>query len=395
MLVRPLSFFAVIAVILGLGFQSARGANIRITLPKRSELTPVQRLNREGVDAVRKHQYGKAEAIFYKAYLYDPGDPFTLNNLGYVSELRGKLDRAMKFYDLAAKQGGNADIDLSNAKQLEGKPMRYAWEGLKDVPMQIDHMNVEAVELLSQSRNSEAERLLQKALKLDPQNAFTLNNLGVADEAVGDYDDALKNYRAAAASHSTQSVVVTLDPSWRGKPVSKMAAESAKRLEKRMSDLDTAEAHASILSLRGVSALNQNDWNAAKQYFLRAYSLDPNNAFALNNRGYVAEKEGDLESAQFFYSKARNAGDAKARIGLATDRSVEGKPLATVASQSDQQVGGQIQQKSRMRRREPGPIELRRRDNTPVVIDSSASPKEPSSTGAPASASPLPGSHPQ
>ena len=88
------SILAAIVLITGTGFYHAWGKDIRITIPKHSELTPVQRLNREGVDAVRRHQYEKAEAIFYKAYLYDAADPFTLNNLGYISELQGKLDRA-------------------------------------------------------------------------------------------------------------------------------------------------------------------------------------------------------------------------------------------------------------------------------------------------------------
>ena len=51
----------------------------------------MQRLNREGVEAVKRHDYEKAEALFLKAYLYDPADPFTLNNLGYISELQGQL----------------------------------------------------------------------------------------------------------------------------------------------------------------------------------------------------------------------------------------------------------------------------------------------------------------
>ena len=68
---------------------------LKINIPRRSELTPVQRLNREGVDAVGKHQYDRAEALFYKAYLYDPSDPFTLNNLGDISDLNGQLDRAI------------------------------------------------------------------------------------------------------------------------------------------------------------------------------------------------------------------------------------------------------------------------------------------------------------
>src|SRR5215472_5790176 len=65
----------------------------RLLIPMRSRLSPVQRLNREGVDAVKHHKYDQAEALFNKAYLYDPADPFTLNNLGYISEVQGQLDR--------------------------------------------------------------------------------------------------------------------------------------------------------------------------------------------------------------------------------------------------------------------------------------------------------------
>src|SRR5579862_8575881 len=88
----------------------AHAGDIKITLPKRSHLTPVQRLNREGVEAVRKHNYNKAEAFFYKAYLLDPDDPFTLNNLGYVSELQGQVDRAQRFYTLAGQEATDANI---------------------------------------------------------------------------------------------------------------------------------------------------------------------------------------------------------------------------------------------------------------------------------------------
>jgi Flp pilus assembly protein TadD len=94
-----------------LGWASrATAGDLKITLPKRSHLTPVQRLNQEGVQAVRKHSYEKAETLFYRAYLLDPDDPFTLNNLGYISELQGQVDRALSFYALAGKQTTDAVV---------------------------------------------------------------------------------------------------------------------------------------------------------------------------------------------------------------------------------------------------------------------------------------------
>jgi Flp pilus assembly protein TadD len=360
----PLTCMAFIATLL---CQNAWPQNLRITLPKYSELTPVQRLNREGVIAIQNHQYEKAEGTFYKAYLYDPADPFTLNNLGYISELQGKLDRALNFYALVSEQGTGALVDRSNDSQLEGKPMKFALSGLKNVPLQVNRMNVQAMELLSQGLNSEADVLLRQALALDPRNPFTQNNLGVAAEGVGDYESALKFYTAAAASGSAEPVIVTMKDSWRGRPVVELAAESARRLKKRINETDPAQLQAERLTLRGVSATNSNDWQTAKQDFLQAYSIDPDSAFTLNNLGYVAEKDGDLETAQLLYAKARKAGRADVRIGLATDRSAEGKHLATVATDSDQKVDNEIDQNAQALHRETGPVQLIRRDNTPVA----------------------------
>jgi tetratricopeptide (TPR) repeat protein len=240
-------------------------------------------------------------------------------------------------------------------------------------------MNVDAMDLLAEHRGFEAVALLRETLSLDPQNPFTLNNLGVAEEAIGDYDAALKYYGSASDRHSTEPVVVTLDRSWRGKPVSGMAAESAKRLEGRIKKMDTVEAQAVMFNLRGVSATNKNDWPSARQDFLHAYSLDPASAFSLNNRGYVAEMDGDLETAQFFYDKARKAGNSNARVGLATLRSAEGKRLFTVAADSNQQVDGVLDKYSQDRRKQTGPIELTPRNNAPGGV-SSVEPEKPSSS---------------
>lgn len=337
--------------------------NLRITIAKRSEMSPVQRLNREGVDAINKHAYEKAEGLFYKAYLYDPADPFTLNNLGYVSELEGQLDRAQKFYSLAAEQGSDAVIDRSDSKHLEGQPMKAALVNLQDLRMRVNRMNVNAVQLLSQDRGFEAAAMLREALSLDPQNPFTLNNLGVADETIGNYDDALKSYRTVAESGSTEPVVVTLDRSWRGKPVSKMAAESAERLQKRLRNTEGSASRAAMLTLHGVYAANQNNWAAARQDFIRAYSMNPSSAFSLNNLGYVAEKDGDLETAQFFYEKARKADNSASRVGMATNLMAQGQKLSAVATDSNAKVESALDQYGKKRRSETGPIELTPRDN--------------------------------
>jgi Flp pilus assembly protein TadD len=379
---------AVIAVVAGAALPVSWARDtITIDIPRHSELSPVQRLNREGVEAVNKHEYEKAEAIFLKAYLYDPSDPFTLNNIGYISELEGQLDRAHKFYQLAAEQGCTANIDRSSAKSLEGKPMKAALENIDDLPMRVNRMNIDAMRLLSEDRGFEAIGLLDQALSLDPNNPFTLNNLGVANETVGDQANALKYYRAAADTHSSEPIVVTEDRGWRGRTVSAMAAASAKRMGLQMQQSNADYVRARMLNLRGVYAANQNDWTAAKKDFLDAYSIDPTNAFSINNRGYVAEEEGDLESAKFFYEKARRTFDSSERVGMATEGSAEGKPIATVASDSNHKVDGVLATYSSQRHRENGPVELTPRGGA-TEQDAPAEPPSPSTQENPAPAAP-------
>jgi Flp pilus assembly protein TadD len=390
--VRTSSRLLALTVLIALaGVPPSWAKDLRITIPKRSQMTPVQRLNRDGVEAIQKKNYEKAESLFVKAYLYDPADPFTLNNLGYIAELQGQLERALNFYQLAAKQGSGASIDRSNTKQLEGKPIQDALNGLNDGTMRVNHINVQAVALLSENRNSEADNLLQRAFTIDPHNAFTLNNLGVAKESVGDYDAALKYFDQAAELGSSEPVVVTLDRAWRGKSVSEMAADSARKLQRRLENTDTPEAQAALLSVRGVAATNRNDWRAARQDFLKAYSLDPDSAFSLNNLGYVSERDGDLETAHFFYTKAQNAGDSGARVGLASDSSAEGQKLDTVTAASNEKVGVALDQYKQRRHAEPGNVELERRDGTPV--DTTPLPQAPS-TNTPSGTPPAPSQQP-
>jgi Flp pilus assembly protein TadD len=277
------------------------------------------------------------------------------------------VDRAQHFYALAGAEATDAAIARASSKQVEGRTLKEAL-AIPDMPLQLNHDNVEAVRLLGQGRGPEADLLLQQALKTDPNNIFTLNNMGVAKEMEGESQEALKYYDTAAATNSEASAVVTLNKSWRGKRVNEMAAQNARNLRDRLSAQMTTEVRMAELNTRGVAAINRNDLSAAEKDFRDAYALDPNNAFAANNIGYLAEMQGDRETAQFFYDKAQTLGGANAAIGLATRSSAEGKSLSTVASDSDSKVEAKVQQDRNARRqRERGePVLLLRRDNSPV-----------------------------
>jgi Flp pilus assembly protein TadD len=353
-----------VSILIGMG-PGASAGEIKITLPKRSHLTPVQKLNQEGVKEVAKHRYEKAEALFYRAYLLDPDDPFTLNNLGYVSELQGQVDRALNFYQLAGEQATEAVIARASSPRVEGRSIKAAL-AVPDLPLQINHANVQAVRMLSQGRAPEADLFLTQLLQKDPNNVFTLNNLGVAKEMEGESEEALKLYDQAASANSDASVVVTLNRAWRGKPVSQMAAQNAKTLRGWIDGHQTVETRLAELNVRGVSALNRNDVHDAEQDFKQAYAMDPNNAFALNNIGYLFEINGDRETAQFYYGKAQTMPGANLKVGLATRSEAEGSKLFQVASESNSSVESKIAQQQAARRARNEPVELLQRNNTPV-----------------------------
>jgi len=202
-------------------------------------------------------------------------------------------------------------------------------------------------------------------------------------EAEGDLDKALDYYTKAAALHSSESVVVAVDPHWRGKAISQVAASNAEAVRRRLAAEDSVEARAARLDLQGVYALNHNDPAKARVDFQQAYKLDPQNAFALNNRGYVAEMEGDQESANDYYMAAKQGEGAGQRAAATSHLEMKNMRLADVADNNDQITQANLEAKQEQRRRLGAPIELRRRDNTantntnepPPVEENTAAPK--------------------
>jgi Flp pilus assembly protein TadD len=300
---RPRSLVVAIFAV-GLIVAPMNAQELRLPLPKKSKYTPVQKLNRDGVKAVEKHQYDKAKKLFYKAYLIDPNDPFTLNNLGYLAELEGDADRAQRFYQLASEQNSDAIVDVATNSRVEGKPVSTVAGNAEEKGIQVNRLNSEAIALLSRDRAPEADLLLQKALKIDPRNPFTLNNLGFAKEREGELDAAYQFYTAAANTNSGERIQIALNKDWRGEEISYIAGRNARRLDQRLRNEGSLESRVALLNLRGVSAFNRNERRTAREFIQKAYKLDPDDAFTLNNMGYLAEMDGDRETADYYYAPA-------------------------------------------------------------------------------------------
>jgi Flp pilus assembly protein TadD len=335
--------------------------DLKIPIPQRGVSTPTQKLNREGVAELKRGHQDKAKQLFFRAYLLDPDDPFTLNNLGYVAELEGDADRALRYYALAERDHTDAVIDESSEAALKGKPLDDAFRRVQSSDQAISKLSERAIVLLQQGRVFEAKNLLQSALPQHPRDPFLLNNLGYALEAVGDNDGALRCYSAAASLHSTQRVVVTPRAKWRGRPISEVAAGNALAVSQEIARGEGVEAATARLNLRGVAALNDNNPSAAREFFLQAYQRDAQNAFTLNNLGYTAELAGDRESAQMYYEAARSGRNANDRVSYATRREAEGQKIDSLADDNQSDVESTLRAVQQAKRREHRPIELKRR----------------------------------
>ena len=358
--------------------------DLKVSIPQRSISTPSQKLNREGVAELKHGHQKKAKQLFYRAYLLDPDDPFTLNNLGYVAELEGDADRALRYYALAARDRTDAVIDQSSEAALKGKPLDEAFRRVQDSDQELNKLNERAIVLLQQGQVFEARNLLQDALPRHPHDPFLLNNLGYAMESVGDLEGALRCYSAAASLHSTERVVVTPRVKWRGRPISEVAAGNAAAVSEQIARGEGVEATTARLNLRGVAALNDNHPLVARDFFLQAYQRDAQNAFTLNNLGYVAELAGDRESAEMYYEAARSGRDANDRVSYATRRDAEGQKIDTLADANQSDTEATLKAIQEEKRRAQRPIELKRRDGVSASGEQGTTPVPPIAMGAPA-----------
>jgi Flp pilus assembly protein TadD len=361
----------------------AEDKTIQLKLPKRTKPTPVQQLNRDGVNAIQRHEYDKAKKLFYKAYLLDPNDPFTLNNLGYMSELEGDGERAQRYYDLAQQQPSEAAVDLASTKSVEGKPVSKVAGNAAEAGMQVNQMNMAAISLLRKGRAPEADLMLQQALTISPQNPFTLNNLGYTKEKEGEFEAALGYYSAAVNTRSNEPVIVSVNRDWRGRAISEVADENARKVRKLMVKEQTSGAKVARLNLEGVSAMNRNDRRTARDYFDQAYKLDPADAFTLNNMGFLAELDGDRETANFYYEKAAEAKRHKETVTVATRPEAEGKKVESIAQNSNQKVDQGMKADLETKRRQGGEVVLKRRDGTTVTAPEVQQQQEPKQEKAP------------
>jgi len=101
--------------------QSAKAVNETMA---KGEDTNAQaaRLNLRGVSALNHNDPQGAQKFFNEAYKLDPSNAFTLNNIGYVAELKGDRESAQMYYEAAASAAQAGDrVTYATRREAEGR----------------------------------------------------------------------------------------------------------------------------------------------------------------------------------------------------------------------------------------------------------------------------------
>ncbi|MCJ1993883.1 tetratricopeptide repeat protein [Lactococcus piscium] len=149
---------------------------------------------------------------------------------------------------------------------------------------------------------------LKEAIKLNPKDARSYNNLGNAYKAKGEYDKAIENYEKS----------ITIDPNYTGSynnlgNVYKAKGEYDKVIECYEKSISIDPNCAMPYNNLGVAYKIKGEYDKAIENYEKSISIDPNYDKAYNNLGVVYSAKGEYDKAIEYYEKSivinpKNAG---------------------------------------------------------------------------------------
>jgi len=174
--------------------------------------------------------------------------------------------------------------------------------------------------LLGRKEIPAAIKLLQDAVRAEPQEPVALNTLGAALESDDRLDEALEQFRKAlhiepAFSNARYNMANALAAQGKFEE----AADGFRKVLAESPDDAAARSHlvAALMEL-GESADGDGRLPAAAASFREVVALDPGNAEARNNLGVILARSGDMEGAiaQFEAALKADPSNAAARANL-------------------------------------------------------------------------------
>ena len=205
---------------------------------------------------------------------------------------------------LSAYRRGDQVIRLDAAKynegaQLYGRALELDPEDFT-LPPKAKFMAGRA--LVEGGRYSEGISLLRAAIKLDPEAAHSYNALGIAHMKLGQWNDALANFRAASERaekwvypHYNTALVHIARQRYRD-----AEQEFHKGIELGTElGLKYSYLHYNL----GILYLNQGRYKDAEEQFRRAVGMMPDDALSYYNLGLLFEQRGDMRQAEAQFRK--------------------------------------------------------------------------------------------
>src|SRR5437868_6187257 len=208
----------------------------------------VTRLNVQALGLLQKDRAPEADRILTRALAIDAKNPFTLNNLGFAKEQEGELEAALSYYNQSANLHSQEPVIVTVHDSWRGQPISQVAgdnasevrklmrrERNEDRSTRVARLNLQGVSALNRNDRRSARDYFQQAYKLDPKNAFILNNMGYLSELDGDRETAQFYYdKAQSANRANDRVGVATRKDAEGRRLANVADSSDQLVEQRM-----------------------------------------------------------------------------------------------------------------------------------------------------------------
>jgi tetratricopeptide (TPR) repeat protein len=225
-----------------------------------SKETRLQRFLAQGNDAVQKQNYEEAERFYQGALQLDSCFEHAWNNLGSLQHQQQNFSKAVEYYSRAiqcAPEFTDAFVNRINT-YYELKEYFKALKDLKSLesirPDTLPLHLLRGIVYTEMSRYKEAKESFHAGLHLDPGNDDLLTNIGTVYYYEKKHD---------SASMYLQKVV------------------------------SKNNRHTDALNVLALTEAEVGETGKALEHINEALALSPNNAYYLNNRGYIFLLMGD------------------------------------------------------------------------------------------------------
>ena len=169
----------------------------------------------------------------------------------------------------------------------------------EDLKKYLNETLQKGIQLLNLNRNIEAKESFQNILKYKPNNANTLNLLGITFVKLKKIHESIKNFQLAIKNDKYQEgFYVNLGNAYEEIKNFKKAFDAYQK------GLDIRGNSSILFNQIGLLFFNQNKYNEASSYFNKSLEIDPNNKFTINNLGLVEFQLSNFNNAINHFNNA-------------------------------------------------------------------------------------------